>query len=327
MELHWTLVLHSALISDTPIEQLKLARYIYSIIPTSNITRNDWFFCSTKLAAALESISEVLLKLSDKRQQSTDLILQHLILVLRHKYELVQTLLAEEECTVESFHWKSQLQYSTEVEDLYSLPGPAMKKLTDGSQLVSSSTQANFKLGRSPVIQSTSSRFRQQSNSLVASSRSLLNSRNAGNTSFSRSHDFSQSPMTPAYHRSMGGCASPLKCFVHCHKTTLPYGFEFLGSEAHVFLTPQTESTLLSLVSAMSSHECPSISYASSGRTAIGKDLAVVSWKQLINYKFLFFFAGSWSTPACGGLLRTHRFSSSSSTALWSPSCWLSPSN
>lgn len=180
--------------------------------------------------------------------------------------------------------------YSTETEDLYSVQEQG-KKLTgvfDHRDLISSTQAETFKYANYPNISRSpghSAKLR-VSTALVASSQSLLHSRNAAlanagagglsSRELSRSHDFTRSQVTPAF-RSLGGCAAPLKCFVHCHETILPYGFEFLGSEAHLFLTPQTECALLSLVRAMADHTCPSINVGPSGRTTAGKDLAVVS--------------------------------------------------
>jgi hypothetical protein len=110
----------------------------------------------------------------------------------------------------------------------------------------------------------------------VASSRSLLQSRNATGMGGLSGQEFGRSQATPAF-RNLGGCAAPLKCFVHCHRTTVPYGFEFLRSDAHLFLTPQTEGALLSLVNAVAGHECPSVNLGPSDRSTSGRDLAVVS--------------------------------------------------
>ena len=230
----------------------------------------DLFCYRTKLAVALETVTEVLLK---KQSRSTNLILQHLILVLRHKAELVQTLLAEERCTVESFHWRSRLQYSMEMEELYSPLDLAtsMNKLAAIRNQMMPSFQSVLKYPP-PTAGDGGQSHRNSTTFLMASSRSLLNSRQSVS-------DINRSQNMPSF-RGLGGCAPPLKCFVHCHNATLPYGFEFLGGEAHLFLTPQTESALLSLVRAMAKQACTSItssSTTSSGKATIAKDLSVVS--------------------------------------------------
>lgn len=250
-----------------------------------------FFPISTKVAAAFESVSEVLLKWSSKRSQSTILVLQHLILVLRRKSELVQCLTAEHVCSVESFHWRSQVLYSTETENMFNVLEPSsVKKLTsvlDGG--LASTTQTGLRYMNAPCLSRSpghSAKLR-DCTSLVASSRSLLHSRNtvlasAAATSglssheLNRSREFNRSQVTPAF-RSLGGCAAPMKCFVHCYETMLPYGFEYLGSKAHLFLTPQTETALLSLVRAVADRACPVVNSDSSGRSTSGKDLAVVS--------------------------------------------------
>lgn len=233
----------------------------------------------------------MLLKWSAKRSQSTNLVLQHLVLILRRKSELAQTLTAERVCSVESFHWRSQILYSTETEDLCTVlePSASLKKLATTVDRGLASTSLRHmnppSVGRSPRH---SAKLR-DSTSLVASSRSLLHSRNAvlanaaatsglSGHELSRSHEFNRSQATPAF-RSLGGCAAPMKCFVHCYRTTLPYGFEFLGSKAHLFLTPHTESALLSLVHAMAERAYPVVNSDSSGRSTAGRDVAVVSYE------------------------------------------------
>lgn len=194
---------------------------------------------------------------------------------MRRKSELAQSLITEQVCSVESFSWRSQLLYSTETEDLYNIQELVKRLVVDHSGLV----------GTPSTTRSPRHSAKRRDSTFVASSRSLLHLRNAslagtgaGGLSgheLNRSHELSKSQVNPAF-RSLGGCAVPLKCFVHCHHTTLPYGFEFLGSEAHLFLTPQTESALLSLIRSMSDHAFPSVNLGPSGRSTTGKDLAMV---------------------------------------------------
>lgn len=241
-------------------------------------------YCSTKLSSALESVSEVLLKRGEERHfRSTTFVLQHLILTLRRKSEMILSLIAEDVCTPESFHWRTQIQYSTETESLYVLPDQpsTVRRLTLGSEHYGSSYSI---LGSRHNVMSLKGHSpgppgakMQESNSLVASSKSLLSSRNAllANASGTSINELNRGTGI----RSVAGCPIPLKCFVHCHQTTLPYGFEFLGSSTHLILTPQTENFLLSLVNAMASHAYPLVNSASHsfGATTTGKDVAVVS--------------------------------------------------
>ena len=220
----------------------------------------------------------------EKRQHlsSTVHTLQHIILTLRHKSEMVLALLAEDICTPESFQWRTQLHYSTETENLFTLPDQAttVRRMTLGSDL-NSSTHSNlaskYSITTSQRGQSALSRGLHESSSQVTLSRSLVSSKNAvmGQVSGVSFNEFNRSTGT----RSVAGCPTPLKCFLHCHQTTLPYGFEFLGSDTHLVLTPHTESALLSLVSAVAGHAYPTISLSSRGFAAssTGKDVAVVS--------------------------------------------------
>lgn len=248
--------------------------------------------CSTKLSTALESVVDVLLRRGDEGRQhlsSTVRTLQHIILILRHKSEMVLALLAEDVCTPESFQWRTQLHYSTETENLYTLPDQATtaRRTTLGSDL-NSSTHSNLGSKYSTMVSqqhghSAMSRGLQDSSSHVTLSRSLVSSRHAvlGQISSVSFNEFNRSTAT----RSVAGCPTPLKCFLHCHQTVVPYGFEFLGSEAHLVLTPQTESALLSLVTAVTGHAYLTISSSSRGLGAstTGKDVAVVS-KNVVPY-------------------------------------------
>lgn len=241
-------------------------------------------FCvlhSTKVASASESISEVLLRGNIKRTRPTNLLLQQIILILRQKAELTQSLLAEGVCSVESIHWRSQIQYSTETEDLYTVPDlscpSSVKRVPatyDLSAISSSHTLSGMRSavkGHSPVHCVKA----MNSNSLVGSSMSSVLAKNtpANITSNVCSHDLNRSQVTPGFH-AIGVATSPLRCFIHCYKMSIPYGFEFLGAEDCLSLAPRTESALLSLVHALASHEYPSIK---SNSATTGKDLAVVS--------------------------------------------------
>lgn len=165
-----------------------------------------------KLSSALESVSDVLLKRGEKGHlRSTTFVLQHLILILRHKSEMCLSLLAEDICTPESFCWRTQLQYSTETENLYVLPDQTstLRRLTLCSDhYASSSTYSNLGSrhnvtslkGQSPGLPGAKI---QDSNSLVASSKSLLSSRNAllANASATSTNELNRSTGI----RSVGG--------------------------------------------------------------------------------------------------------------------------
>ena len=177
---------------------------------------------------------------------------------------------------MDSIHWRSQVQYSTETEDLYTvrdLSCPNVKRVPatyDLSAISSSHTTSGM---RSTVIKSHSPVHgvkAMNSNSLVGSSISIA----AKNTPTNMcNHEPNRSQVTPGF-RTIGVAPPPLRCFVHCYKKSIPYGFEFLGAEDCLSLAPRTESALLSLVHAMANKEYPSIK---SDSATTGKDLAVVS--------------------------------------------------
>lgn len=218
-----------------------------------------------------------MLKWNDDRLPSTNLLLQHLILLLRHKSDMTHSLIQEGTYTPESFRWKSQIQYSTETETLYgahdklSLP----KKIPIQDSEATSSTPSTSRHLKNYSPYPLLAGKMNDTLSLVASSKSLLNSKNAvlGAQSVTSMNEMNRSVGSLGGHR-VRGSTPPLKCFVHCFQTTLAYGFEFLGSNTHLILTPQTESYLLFLVNAIASHSYPSIK---SGSHSTGKDLAVVS--------------------------------------------------
>lgn len=214
-----------------------------------------------------------------KRTRPTNLLLQQIILILRQKAELTQSLFAEGVCSVESIHWRSHIQYSTETEDLYTVPDlscPTVKRVPAAYDLgtISSSTGSGM---RSTVMKGHSPMHgvkAMNSNSLVGSCMSISTKNTPVNiTGNMYSHEPSRSQVTPGF-RTIGVAPLPLRCFIHCYKTSIPYGFEFLGAEGCLSLAPRTESALLSLVHALANHEYPSIK---SDSATTGKDLAVVS--------------------------------------------------
>ena len=215
-----------------------------------------------------------MLKWNDDRPPSTNLLLQHLILLLRHKSEITHSLIQEDVCTLESFRWQSQIQYSTEMDTLHT-PYSSKRGIPTRESGLTTSTHSTVTPSRHlKAVSPMSGRRIQDTVSWAASSKSLVASRIASESAASL-NELNRSNASLGGHK-VRGPALPLKCFVHCQETTLPYGFEFLGSSAHLFLTPQTESYLLSLINAISSHSYPSIS---SGNHSTGKELAVVSKK------------------------------------------------
>lgn len=224
-------------------------------------------------------VSEVLLKWRDMWSHPTDLLLQHLTLLLRQKSGMIQTLISEQTCSLESFHWRSQLLYSTdEAKYLYSADkdniNPKTKVGPSDGQRSSISTRSESRQSLFAL------RKMATSSSLVSSSKSLLSNSLAvcSSTNLSIGNKFSKLNASSIISQK-AGFYPPLRTFVHCYESSLSYSFEFLGAGAHLCHNPQTEASLLSLVQAMGNHVSPLINtpHTSSSVTVTGKDLSVVS--------------------------------------------------
>ncbi len=278
---------------------------------------------------AIECVSHLLLKWSKGQSKATMLLLQYLTLILRQKSEMAMSLVSEQIISPESFNWRAQIHYSTETDNLYgchddttvSTATATAKLISDQSlnssvNTMSSSRQIFLSVkGRTSTVTPHRS---QLSYNLVASSRSLMTSRNAMGINMGGSATSS---------KVSSSSLPPLKCFVHCFESVLPYGFEFFGSDAHLLLAPRTERALLSLVHAMSNHTYPHIN--SSSEAITGRDVSVVisnNYKgsrciNLLSHYFL--TAGPWKTPLCSRLFSSIRHRCFSTFIIWSCSHWI----
>ena len=198
----------------------------------------------------------------------TDLLLQHLILLLNRQSALIQMLLSDRFCGLNSFNWKFQLHYSTDVaEKLYTVSNI---ELGDKVRLSSSAKVQ----GRS-IKRSSSTTFAMQTNSLTSSKVNVsdVNIGSAKTTISKMAASFS----------NRANLYDPLRALVHCNNTTVPYGFEFLHANDHLGLNPQTEAALFSMIQAMKSNSYSLIS-SSSKPSVTGKDLAIVRYISLFLY-------------------------------------------
>ena len=190
--------------------------------------------------------------------------------------------MSEEICTPKSFHWKMHIHYSSETENLYTVHDDmAVMRTRLGS--VHGKPPANITMESKDPTEGPRNR-----SISVASTRTLLQGCNdtaLANVSNIVMSEQDRSAASSLFSK-ISGSYPPLKCFVHCHRNTIPYAFEFLGSDTHLTFTPQTEKSLLSLVNAMATHNYPLINSAScsSYQSTAGKDLAVVSIPNIYIY-------------------------------------------
>ena len=239
----------------------------------------------------MESVAGALLKWDTQRPPSTNLLLQHLILSLRRKFEITSSIIVEEIFTPESFLWRTQLHYSTEVENLYALHDENICLKSKLSSNLGQESNSSISVSRQSIESITRSQpfpvtIQTHQTSSVTSSKSLLSFKDglianaAGKASTTDLHSRTGSSIVS----KIAGSYPPLRCFVHCFDSVLPYGFEFLGSDAHILLTPQTERSLLSLINAMNTYKFPTVSSSScsSSRSTIGREFAIVSLFSLL---------------------------------------------
>ncbi len=171
---------------------------------------------------------------------------------------MLQVLLSDPQCGLDSFYWKSQLHYSTDVaEKIYKYPS-----LLSGNRMrLSSSATASGKLLRrvstSVHISPSKSLSSCKVNTYDSTDDDMLNKKKTNYLSSKASHD-------------------PLKVYVHCHNTTVPYGFEFLQATDHLSLNPQTESALFSMIQAMKRDSFCHLESKTKSHMS-GKELAIVS--------------------------------------------------
>lgn len=203
--------------------------------------------------------------------------LHNVIILLRHKTDLVKSLIENKAFSPATLLWKGHIHYTSE--------GEFTSQLDDGlathgrpsvrSSLISIHSIGNLRHSDVAIQSSHSSldqrslvltsRLRSTVHSLVASSKSLLSSKQ-----MNEPHSFAgTSPL---------GVPHPSKCMVHCSDLTLPYGFEYYGCDSRLVLTPPTEACLLSLATAIGDNSFSSITGPPAvGKTKTAEEVAKVS--------------------------------------------------
>ena len=92
---------------------------------------------------------------------------------------------------------------------------------------------------------SSNAKLQGSTHSLVASSKSLLSSRNALLAAAGGSDLQKSGTSSLVLYREP---QPPMKCFVHCGESILPYGFEYHSPKAKLVLSPISESSMLSMM-------------------------------------------------------------------------------
>ena len=111
--------------------------------------------------------------------------------------------------------------------------------------------------------------------SLVASSKSLLSSRNALLAATAGSDLQNSGTSSLVLFREP---PPPMRCFVHCGDSILAYGFEYYGPKAKLALSPISESCILSLINELAKVAVPSLrGVPLSGKTETAFEVGRVS--------------------------------------------------
>ena len=212
--------------------------------------------------------------MSLKRSSLT--VRQSLILILTHKHSIVKALLDNNCVSPSQFNWRYRILYSTEAGSLYQDNSKNVKEQLSTSSLSSS---ANSRLMSIPGKASLSYRLQSSSHSLVASSKSLLASKNLlGNTRVANELQKSGvSSMVLTTETGSNRRSAPTKCMVHCGQTVTPYGFEYLSSDTRLVMTPDTEACILAVINSFAHfNSCSLHGGPVSGRTETGREIAKV---------------------------------------------------
>ena len=168
-----------------------------------------------------------------------------MIIALKHWSEVAGSLLKCEALSLDSFEWSNHIYYSADVAHTET------EEPMETRHSLQSSQSSLLLTSRSSLIDpqrlgSSHRLLKGSTPSLVASSKSLLSSRNTlitnelQRTGAASRDEIPRSTRTPH--------ALPTRCTVHCCDTAALYGYEYRGAESRLVLTPPTESCLVSLV-------------------------------------------------------------------------------
>lgn len=232
--------------------------------------------------------SELQKERSSKRKRATLLTLNNIILILEHKLEIITSILNNTGISPTCFTWRSRILYSSEVDSLYeeqmshrNQKGAFNDRTSTSSLLsVASSNRLNHTmiLGRPSLVH----RLHASSHSLVSSSKSLLASRNNLSTNPAMVNELQRSGDSSLVFSTEIASSRrqqiPTKCMIYCGESISAYGFEYLGPEHRLVLTPTTEACLLSVSNTLAHFSFPTLCGGpGSGKSETAKEVSKVN--------------------------------------------------
>ncbi len=214
---------------------------------------------------------------------------QNIITVLSHKLDMTKSLIDKKGLTPESFEWRHHILYSSDANNIYNSFQKDRSQQSNnqlnvdynrmsmvsfrGSITSIYSSHHSLKAGSSNTLV-TNPKLQGSTHSLVASSKSLLSSRNALLAAAGGSDVQKSGTSSLVLYREP---QPPKKCFVHCGESIVPYGFEYHGPKAKLVLSPVSESCMLAVMNELATFTVPSLRGAPlSGKTETGVEVARV---------------------------------------------------
>lgn len=257
-------------------------------------------YSSSKLHAVLDTMAELLRSEREAADSAIkcQLSFQNIITILSHKLEMAKSLIEKKELTPESFQWRHHILYASDSNSIYnSVQKDRSQQSTNqlnvdynrmsmvsfrGSITSIYSSHHSLRAGSSNTLV-MNAKLQGSTHSLVASSKSLLSSRNALLAATAGGSDAQKSGTSSLvlYREPL----PPMKCFVHCGESILPYGFEYYGPKAKLVLSPVSESCMLAVMNELARFTVPSLRGAPlSGKTETGTEVAWVKINITIMY-------------------------------------------
>ena len=266
--------------------------------------------------------SELAKEGSSKWKRSSLLTLNNIVLILEHKLEIIKSILNNTGISPGCFSWRSHILYSSEVDNLYEEPMSdhenvnkkgAFNAQTSTSSLplsVSSSTLNHTTIpGRPSMVQ----RLHASPHSLVSSSKSLLASRNNFSTNPATVNELPRSGSSSFVFSTEIATSRrqqiPTKCMIHCGESISAYGFEYLGPEHRLVLTPASEACLLSVANTLAHFSFPALCGGpGSGKSETAKEVSKVIhcidlYDDLFKFKYSNIQIGLYKCLQCLSLL------------------------
>lgn len=249
--------------------------------------------------AVLDTTAEVLRSERDAESAiKCQTSLQNIITILSHKLEVAKSLIEKRALTPESFEWRQHILYASDNTSIYNTAqkdhsqhqsscnnlsvdysGRTNQPSVRGSTTSVYSSLHSLKAGSSNAL-IMNAKLQGSTHSLVASSKSLLSSRNALLAAAATAGGGSDLQNSGTSSLALFKEPSPpMKCFVHCGVSILSYGFEYYGPRTKLTLSPISESCILSLINELARFTVPSLRGVQlSGKTETASEVARVSY-------------------------------------------------